>query len=90
MRAVSDPAGERLVDKSRLEDRSNHGIDRMLNNEVAKRRCKNAPQLWLIDQEFVIRHRLVAAAVQFVMERADVSGEMFFELKAGALSALVP
>ena len=88
--AVTDSAGERLADEGPLEDGSDNGVDRVLDDEVTEGRREDRPPLRLEDQEREVRKRLVRPAVKLVVERVEVARQVRLELKARARSVLVP
>lgn len=61
----------------------------MLHNKVAEGRRENPAPLWLKHTKFVIRLWLIGAGVDLVVQRSQVAGQVLFELKTGALAALV-
>lgn len=90
VRAVADAAGERLIDKDALENRRYNAIDGMLHNQVAEGGRVDAARLRLVNHEAVVRHRMIAAVVQLLVQVIQIAGKVFFKIEARALAVLVP
>lgn len=90
VRAHAGATGKRLVDESAIKDRSSHGIDGVLYHQITEGWRVDAPRLWLIDHETVIRARLVTAIGQLTMQRIEIASQMLFKIEARTLAVLVP
>ncbi len=64
MGAIADPAGERLLDQSAVEDRVNHPVNRVLDHQISKGWGKYLPLFWLVHHEGVVRLGLITTIMQ--------------------------
>lgn len=90
VRAVSGSAGERLLNEAPIEDRPGHGINGVLNDQIAEGRSEDAARLRLIDHEAVVRTRAVGAGAQFMEQLVQIRRQSLLEIEAGPLAVLVP
>ena len=82
--AFAMAACKRLVYEPRIENRVSQPVDGMLHHQVTECRCINDALFGLIHMKFNVRHGLVAAAIQFLIERVQIAGKPARKLKACA------
>lgn len=89
MRAQADATGKVGGDVAALEQRADHGIDRVLHDQVAERRRLDQARLAaILDPKAVAGLRLVRAVVQLAQQAVDVAAQVAGEQERGAMVAL--